>query len=982
MIVFILLIIYLLIFFVIAILGERNKRKFSNYSSAIYSLSLAVYCTSWTFYGNIGLASSQNIQPITIYLGATLGLIIFAPLVAKMVQLKTYYHSTSLADFLSARYQNSRFLASMVSIICLLGIVPYLTIQVAPMINTFLVVTQLQPSSHLAKNLDVIVIIIMSLITIFAGVRKLDPTERHVGMMLALAMASLFKLAVFLIAGAIISYTLFDEIQLVMSGDLLQSQVFNEQLNFNVFSQPPEISNWFSMMVLGAVGIIILPRQFHVGVVECSDPRHVASARWQLSLYMLLINLFVIPVAIAGEWLLPNEPIKDMLLLLIPIELNMPALAAMVFLGGFAAASCMIIVCTMTLSTMVTNHLFVPLIEQNKKLHWLKSKLLNVRRASVFIILFIVLLYYRLMGDNYLLIELGSISFIAVLQFAPALFGGLLWRKANLEGAATGIIIGACIWFYTSMFPTFVRSGLIESNIIEQGLFGISWFIPESLFGITGLSPMANSLFWSLSFNITAFIFISSYYRADTPVSEQVSVFFDDFSSADIRGLYETQQDVPGSILILDKKQRAINIYSKYMSRHEANKKVEHCLKRVNLTEEKQINIAQLAELISCLTHVLAGVIGMASAHQEIRESGLVDPEERQTLSKYYANILSRHELSPTELLNKVNFYGEKQKLLEDHDRRQQGTIQLLEKENQSRKEAELALKDLNESLEYRVELRTSELKQSNNELKLALDEIKTIQHQLVEAEKMVSLTALVAGIAHEINTPAGIILTSTTMASEQVVAVNNMLERNELTKELLQSILEQLTQCHTIELESVNKIINLIQCFREVSADVRLESPSHFSLFNTVDTAVKSCPRDLSDSIIIRVDIDKSLVMFSYVQALTKVINILLNNSLEHGFSEKDSGEIIISATEKQSRILISYRDNGKGMEKNSIEKIFDPFFTSTRSKGSMGLGAHIAYNYVTTKLLGKIKAVPIETGGLEFTIDIPKNMDENNTV
>ena len=972
-----LIIAYLFAFFCIAMWGGSRKAASVQKSALVYSLGLAVYCTSWTFYGNIGLASTSGFQPITFYLGATIGLIVLAPLIQRMVQLKSKYHTTSLADFLSARYRHSRCLAALATIICLVGIVPYLTIQLAPMVSTFNVIAQapMNGSPVESSNLDVWVVVLMAIFTIIFGVRKLDPTERHTGMMVALAAAGIFKFAALLIASAWITYSCWDLISPVLSlggqGETATSASFEH------IYLPPEPINWFSMMLLGALGIWILPRQFHVGVVECADDRHVYSARWQLSIYLLLLNIFVIPVAIAGQILLPEAPIKDLLLLLLPVELGAIGMANLVFIGGFAAASCMIMVSTMTLSTMTTNHLIVPIIEYFPRLGWARAFILQIRWLSVFLILIVALWYYRLIGNNYLLIEVGTISFIAVLQFAPALIGGMLWRKANFYGAIASIIVGASIWFYTAMLPTLIRSGLLETQILEIGPFGITWLAPEQLFGLE-LPSLANSLFWSLFANISVFIVFSSLWRGEE--LEELATC-EDFVGGVAPTTSSTNESLNTSVLKPDvefepKKIKAEMLLRHYMSEERVKHLIEQACLESNIKEAtSHINIVQLSQLSSAVTRQLAGVIGMAAAYYAVRSTHLIDGGEQRRLSFYYAELLSQMQLSPTDMIEKVNFYQEKQKLLEDHANRQQASIAQLKEQVEFRQKAEQALKSLNDHLEKRVSDRTQQLESANEELMATLEQLNNTQQQLVEAEKMASLAGLVAGIAHEINTPAGTILTSASIIKERGAELNQAIQNNTLTKSLLSEFITKLISCNDIELANIERIIQLIDSFKLISLHASSESLTQFTLIDVLAEVKLKAEKELGGrNVELRISVPQQIALNSYPSALMEVILSLVRNSLEHGFQPGSSGLIQIQGYERPEYIQLDYRDNGKGIPQDVLQQLFEPFFTTARGQGKLGLGAHIAYNLVYQKLKGSIQATSEVGKGVHFSIKLPR--------
>ena len=319
-----------------------------------------------------------------------------------MVILKNEFHSTSIADFISVRYNRSQSLAAFISFLCLVGIVPYLTIQLKSVITSFKVLVPGSPEQDVIfEYFDIFVVLMMAFFTIFFGVRHLDPTEKHPGMMVALAFESLFKLFALLLGAFWICYVMNDGV-----GDLFDNFAHQSNITFAA----PSTSSWLSYMAIGALGIITLPRQFHVGVVECSEPKFLDRAKWLFPLYLFLINLMALPVALAGFKKPELLEQADLLLLTLPLSDNTSLVSSIVFLGGFAAATGMIMISAMTLSTMLSNHLVVPVFIRLGLTKLIKKYLLQVRWLLVLFILFLSLFYYRAIGDSELIIKIGSIS--------------------------------------------------------------------------------------------------------------------------------------------------------------------------------------------------------------------------------------------------------------------------------------------------------------------------------------------------------------------------------------------------------------------------------------------------------------------------------------------------------------------------------------------------------------------------------------------
>jgi len=699
---FILLILYIIVLFIIAQWSKSSgiiAHKVRN-SAHTYALSLAVFCTSWTFFGSIGLSASQGIFPVSIHLGTTLTFVFLSPLLKKMVVLKNEFHSTSIADFISARYNRSQALAALISLLCLLGIVPYLTIQLKSIITSFQLLVETPTSSNLLlENFDILIVLMMSFFTILFGVRHLDPTEKHPGMMVALAFESLFKLVALIIAALWICY-------LLNPGVLtLFTQPASLELQQNI--QPLSAQNWLSFMLLGGIGILTLPRQFHVGVVECSNTAFIDKAKWLFPLYLLLINLFTLPIALAG--MLQGAPIDsaDLWLLSLPMSANHASISILVFLGGFAAATGMIMISAMTLSTMLTNHIMIPVIMHTTLLSRLKRYILQVRWFMVFAVLFLSLFYYRVIGDSELIIKIGTISFIACAQFAPALIGGLIWKSGNLLGAFVGLLAGASLWFYSSLLPSVIRSGWLDWPILDQKTGFFYWFNPEHFFAIAQVSPLTNSLVWSLLINTLLYVGVSLWSTMSDEEQKIAHQFVDTQNISLGKLLGQTEPD----IIDLSPKIALIRkLFYQYMPRKMAEIKLQQCLSKTDVINKNKINIAELSILKNSALNALSGVIGTASAYRAFAQVNIFSDEEQALLASYFSRFIAQLQLSPKELFEQVSFHQQKRELLENHAKQQLSIIDKLEKEVDLRLNAEQEIRSLNADLEQRVYERTLEL--------------------------------------------------------------------------------------------------------------------------------------------------------------------------------------------------------------------------------------------------------------------------------
>jgi len=970
----------MIILFVIAQWSQSNSIRAQKVRSSAhtYALSLAVFCTSWTFFGNIGLSTTQGIFPIAIHLGATMTFVFLTPLLKKMVLLKNEFHSTSIADFISVRYHRSQALAALISFLCLLGIVPYLTIQLKSVITSFqILVPSAEASNIFLANFDVLIVLMMAFFTIVFGVRHLDPTEKHPGMMVALAFESLFKLCALLIAALWICYLLNPG---VLSLFTLPASI---ELQQNI--QPLSAQNWLSFILLGALGIIVLPRQFHVGVVECSNTTFIDKAKWLFPLYLLIINIFTLPVALAG--MLQETPLgsADLWLLTIPLSNNQVSISIFVFLGGFAAATGMIMISAMTLSTMLTNHIMMPIILHIPKLSRLKRYILQIRWFMVFVILFLSLFYYRVIGDSELIVKIGSISFVACAQFAPALIGGLIWHKGNLSGAITGLIAGAILWFYSSLLPSVIRSNWLDWSILEQQSGFFYWFNPEHFFAIAEVSPLANSLVWSLLINTLLYVGVSLFSKMSDEEHKIAHQFVDTQNILHVSSLAQAEPDI---IDLAPKTKLIYELFQQYMPTKMAKIKLQKCLTKTEIDNKNKINITELSILKNCAVNALAGVIGTASAYRAFNLINVFSDEEQALLSSYFSRFLAQLQLSPKELFEQVNFHQQKRELLENHAKQQLTVISQLENEVLQRHKAEQEIRLFNEELEQRVNQRTQELTQSNDELNLTLEELKQTQSQLLENEKMASLGGLVAGVAHEVNTPIGIVLTSISFMKERCVDIIDALAQQSLTAKQLTLFTKELEQGFSLSLNNIKRAVELIESFKLIAVDSVVDDARELNLHHYLQDILRSLqPKTKHSNIKIELNCPENIVIFSYPGAIAQVTNNLVINSLLHAFEPGQIGKITIAAQQQKNSITLLYSDDGCSLDDESKAHLFEPFYTTKRGEGGSGLGAHIVYNLVTQRLKGSIELITEQAKGKSFKVVIPADShnvidaDEKNT-
>jgi len=511
-------------------------------SPYIYSLSLAVYATAWTFYGSVGRAAANGVGFLPIYIGPTLAIILWWIVMRKILRISKRNRITSLADFIASRYGRSALLGGAVTIIAVIGILPYISLQLKAVSNSFTLVLQ-HPQIVMPKHLDTVpvlqdtalwVALILAAFTIAFGTRHLDAAEHHEGMVAAIAFESLVKLFAFLAVGVWVSFGLYNGF-----GDIFTRAAAHADLK--PLLAPLEgvagsYTSWAWLTVLSMLAIMFLPRQFQVTVIENKDERHLNKAIWLFPVYMLAINIFVLPIAFGGRLHFADGSVDaDTFVLTLPMAEKQELLALIVFIGGLSAATGMVIVETIALSTMVCNDLVMPVLLRLRGLRLDKREnltglLLGIRRGAIVLILLLGFVYFRLAGEAYALVSIGLISFAAVAQFAPAALGGIFWKRGTARGALAGVLAGFGVWFYTLLLPAFARSGWLPLGLLEDGPFGIAWLKPLALFGVAGLDQITHAMIWSMLANVGAYVAVSLIAAPSADEHRQASLFVDVFS--------------------------------------------------------------------------------------------------------------------------------------------------------------------------------------------------------------------------------------------------------------------------------------------------------------------------------------------------------------------------------------------------------------------------------------------------------------------
>lgn len=627
---------YLGLLFGIAYYSERLSQKGHRWinSPVIYALSLAVYCTAWTFFGSVGRAATSGLSFLTIYLGPTIAAPLWIIVLRKIILISKNQRITSIADFISSRYGKSTWLGTLATLIAVFGVIPYISIQLKAITSGFDLMlyqsTDVIDHRHMPFYLDsaLYITIILALFAILFGTRHLDPNERHTGLVTAIAFESVLKLVAFLLVGLFVTFGIFSGFQDLFSQGMEQPAIARlytlDQLDTSAWE-------WFWLGLLSLFAFMLLPRQFHIMVVENEQAEHVRTASWLLPLYLLLINLFVLPIAVAGLLLFQDSPVEpDTFVMMIPLLEGYEGLAFFVALGGFSAATGMVIVASIALSIMIGNNLVLPLIIRPDLMNEkgdtsLPYRLIWIRRMSIIVVLLLAYGYFKSVGEDYSLVSIGLISFTAVAQFAPALIAGLYWKRATKFGAFAGLFMGFVIWAYTLPLPTLVETGLLEVSFLEHGLMGISWLKPYALFGMEGVDHVSHAAFWSLTFNTLTLIVVSLNTRLTANEIAQADLFVDIYkyrkagSDFELRSRNAPVQDIKLLLKRFLGEARSDYLIRRFEQRYQ-----------MDLSKERTAQ----AELVNYAETHLAGAIGAASAKVIIGSIAKEDPISLEEMFK------------------------------------------------------------------------------------------------------------------------------------------------------------------------------------------------------------------------------------------------------------------------------------------------------------------------------------------------------------
>ena len=1004
---------YVTLLFAIASLGDRYavRNGPGRARPYIYAFSLAIYCTSWPFFGSVGLASERGFEFLTIYIGPILVFMFGYPLLARITRLAKSEKITSIADFLGARYGKSFTVAAIATIIAMFGTVPYIALQLKAISSSVSLMVEhyngAPPSfDFVIGDISLAVTFLLAIFAILFGTRHADATEHQDGLILAVAVESLVKLAAFLAVGIAVTFFLLGS-----PSQLIEQVTANPQVQ-RAYQYETSLPTWIVMTVLSGIAIVMLPRQFYVTVVENRTDEELRKASWMFPLYLVAINLFVIPIAFAGLTVLAPGSNSDLYVVSLPLHYGQDTLAIIAFIGGLSAATAMVIVASVALSIMISNDLVIPLVMRRLlKTHapdredWSKV-ILNIRRAAIFIILFAAFLYYRETTTHTRLASIGLISFAAIAQFAPSFIGGLIWRGANSRGAVMGMTAGITVWAYTLLFPSLAPP---DTEVLRTGLFGLEVLRPQALFRTSG-EPLNHGVIWSLCVN-TLFFILGSLSRASKPLERIQAALFVPRDAGPMPSLRRFRTAV------------TVDQLKDTIARYLGVERTERSFQKFEAKEGRPLDGNELASvpLIRFSEQLLTSAVGSSSArlilsllfqrndanprgalrllddatealqqNRDLLQTALDQMEEGVTVfdrdfgltcwNRQFRALfdlpdemgrvgVSLHEVlrflvergdlpsgSDTEILNRMTWFGEVWSLELTRSGRivelrtnpmPDGGLVATYTDITQRVQADLALKRANETLEQRVASRTAELTRVNEEL---------AQAQVIAEEANLSKTRFLAAAGHDILQPLNAARLYCSALQESVGsgkvadAVGNIESSLESVETILSAVLD-ISRLDTGAMKPAESVFRLDALLRQIETDFQpLAAAKNLNL-----TIVPSS---------LAVETDRNL--------FRRLVQNLVSNAIKY----TRNGRVLVGVRRRGELLELQVWDTGIGIGENELNTVFREFTRleeGAREAQGLGLGLSIV-DRIARVLRLEIQLESNKGMGTRFSVILPR--------
>ena len=960
-------VLYLGLLFIIATAAERKwlPEKLISHP-LVYTLSIGVYATSWSYYGSVGLADREGYTFLAVYLGVTIAFLASPILLSPILRLTKEYQLSSLADLFAFRY-NSQLAGILVTLFMLTGALPYMALQIQAVTDSLQILTGETQSQLISLGFCLTI----SLFAVLFGARHVTPREKHEGLVVAIAFESLVKLVAMLVVGIYAVFGIFNGI----SG--FASWIENNPEAVQALMRPVNEGPWAMMLLLSFSAAFLLPRQFHMIFVENIRPSNLSFASWAFPLFLLLLNISIPPILWVGQ-LLDLSYGPDLYVLGVSMQSQSTVLPVFIFIGGISAASAMVIVTTIALASMCQNHLLLPLSfpQQKRKSIDIYRQLIWSKRILIVLIILAGYAFYLFLQTHQELTDLGLISFVAVAQFLPGIFGLLFWRRASRNGFIAGLIAGALIWVVTLILPLFARAGWIMDTFLE------SIMIPLS---------STTSAFWTLLINSTLFVLVSIL----KPQSEQEQIA----ARACCDESEGHTQAIPFAASVEQFESRLAEITGADM----AAKEIKLALADLGLAEQ-QLDRSDLAKLRQQIRHNLSGLIGPVLADMVVNEQLQVDKSAKvaiadtiqfveqslqgsrtelkqitgalDSLRRFHRQVL--HDLplavvtiSPELQVNSWNLVMEKLSGLQERDilgvnvaNLQPPWSELLQDFIKGDKAVVRSAKvSVNDKISI-LNLFKSEVSGRTTDDNLGFvvliedhSEISKLESELAHSERLASIGRLATGVAHEIGNP----VTGIACLAQDMQA---MPDDKKLSKSGVRDIL-RLT-------DRISSIVHSLVSYSHAGAEVDQlpEAVQINKLINEATDLVSLSHK--GKQIEFNIDCPQQVEVTGNYQKLLQVMVILLSNASD---ASAEGSIVNVSVDDIDNDIQICISDRGHGIEEKIIDKIFDPFFTTKQAGQGTGLGLSLAYNIIREHggQIGVESQVDI---GTEFVINLTKSI------
>ncbi len=947
---------YLGFLFVVASVAEASARWLTRgrLRTLTYVLAASVYCTAWTFYGSVGLAANRGLEFLTIYLGPACVALLWPVLLRKLVRVSKEQRITSISDFISSRYGKSAPLGTLVAVLVVCGMIPYIALQLKAVSASFTMILR-EESVLDVFDPTLLVAATLAVFGILFGARNLDFTKQQTGLMTAVAVESVVKLLAFLLVGIYVTWGLFGGF-----GDLFGRIVNHpEWSRLLTLDQPPAASyaRWTAMLLISMLAVMFLPRQFHVLVVQNPREGDVGAVSWSFPLYLLLINLFVLPIAFAGLTVFPEAAAQaDSFILRLPLHFDNHLISIVVFLGGFSAATAMIVVDSLALSKMITNDVILPFLlrrRQTQDLYWVT---LFYTRAAMLGVVGLGFVWARMERGQLLLVEMGLLSFIAVSQCAPAILLGLYWRRGNRQGAYAGISAGFLLWFYTLILPALVKEGVLSGSFLADGPFGLGLLRPTAFLGLSGLDSISHGVFWSLFANLGCFVMVSLFTEQRADDRAQAAAFV---------GASGEDKHSPSAPAILSASEIERLVHH-FVGEDQARAIVAELF---GGKAPQDLSVPDLLEMRIRFERLLAASLGAAAARTIVEEQFTISKEEARQLVTSFQQIQQSLRVTEEEVkrgerllasvvqtvddciftadvagrLVTMNPAGRRLLGVADGDIGRLTYSELLSPDD-GRGTAPAIARAVEagegwsgqvtgwarggRSFPAHLAVRCvfdarGSLMGTVGVLRDLTEQVET-QRRLIQREKLASLGEMAAGVAHEIRNPLGGIKMATNLLS------SGDLDGPPLSQEMARAIVS-----------GIAEIEGIINSLLDYTRDTRLER-AEYEVVRILDpvleaTAAEGRSRGLE---VAYGRVERDAVAVADGQKLRQVFANVLQNALEAvSPGGSGGGRVVVNLYAEGDRVVVEVVDDGVGITAEDRDKIFLPFFTTKPSGTGLGM-------------------------------------------